>query len=138
MEPDIKSRADIEIFIGRFYEKVRVDPVIGYIFNNIVEMDWDNHIPVIVDFWETILLDNPIYKKNAMAVHYELAKKILLETAQALEGLNRHASTNAAGVVISDRPLKKRIPLFKTADDQITTGLSMNSPSFITAPEVKL
>lgn len=79
MKPDIKSRADIEIFIGSFYEKVRVDPVIGYIFNNVVEMDWENHIPVIVDFWETILLDNPVYKKNAMAVHYELAKKVRLQ-----------------------------------------------------------
>ena len=35
--------------------------------------------PVIVDFWETILLDNPVYKKNAMAVHYELAKKVRLQ-----------------------------------------------------------
>ena len=31
---------------------------------------------MIIDFWETILLDNPVYKKNAMEVHYELNKKI--------------------------------------------------------------
>lgn len=51
----------------------------------------------------------------------------LIDTSRRLEGLNRHASTHAAGVVISDKPLHKRIPLFKTADDQITTGFSMNS-----------
>ncbi len=51
----------------------------------------------------------------------------LIDTSKRLEGLNRHASTHAAGVVISDKPLSKRIPLFKTADDQITTGFSMNS-----------
>ncbi|MFH1664717.1 MAG: DNA polymerase III subunit alpha, partial [Candidatus Omnitrophota bacterium] len=51
----------------------------------------------------------------------------LIDTSRRLEGLNRHASTHAAGVVISDKPLQKRIPLFKTSDDQITTGYAMKS-----------
>ena len=51
----------------------------------------------------------------------------LIDIAKRLEGLNRHASTHAAGVVISDKPLQKRIPLFKTADDQVTTGFAMKS-----------
>ncbi|MDD3374789.1 MAG: DNA polymerase III subunit alpha [Candidatus Omnitrophica bacterium] len=50
----------------------------------------------------------------------------LIETAKVLEGLNRHASTHAAGVVISDKPLTDHVPLFKTSDDQITTGYSMD------------
>ena len=79
MKSDINSREDISLFINKFYDKVKVDPVIGIIFNEIVNMDWDNHIPVIVDFWETILLDNPVYKKNAMEVHYDLNKKFPLE-----------------------------------------------------------
>ncbi|MBD3296589.1 MAG: DNA polymerase III subunit alpha, partial [Candidatus Omnitrophica bacterium] len=51
----------------------------------------------------------------------------LIDISQRLEGLNRHASTHAAGVVISDKVLQERIPLFKTADDQLTTGYSMNT-----------
>ena len=43
--------------------------------------------------------------------------KQLLDTSLALEGLTRHASTHAAD----------HIPLFKTADDQITTGMAMGS-----------
>jgi len=50
----------------------------------------------------------------------------IIETALVLEGLNRHASTHAAGVVISDKPLTEYVPLFKTSDDQITTGYSMD------------
>ncbi len=50
----------------------------------------------------------------------------LIETAKVLEGLNRHASVHAAGVVISDKPLTEHVPLFKTSDDQITTGYDMN------------
>jgi DNA polymerase-3 subunit alpha len=49
----------------------------------------------------------------------------LINTALSLEGLNRHASIHAAGVVIADKPLDNYMPLFKTGDDQITTGYSM-------------
>ncbi len=78
MKPDITTRADIEKFIIEFYEKVKADPTIGFIFTDVAYMDWDTHIRVIVDFWETILLDNPVYRRNAMEVHYELNKKIKL------------------------------------------------------------
>jgi len=50
----------------------------------------------------------------------------LIETAKVLEGLNRHASIHAAGVVISDKPLTEHVPLYKTSDDQITTGYAMD------------
>ncbi len=49
----------------------------------------------------------------------------LVDTAVQLEGLNRHASIHAAGVVIADKPLNNYMPLFKTGDDQVTTGYSM-------------
>ncbi len=51
----------------------------------------------------------------------------LINTALSLEGLNRHASVHAAGVIISDKPLNNYMPVFKTADDQITTGYSMGT-----------
>ena len=75
MKPDIKTREDIEQLITAFYEQVKTDEVIGYIFTKVVKMDWPHHIPVIVNFWESILLDNPVYTKNAMEVHYTLNKK---------------------------------------------------------------
>ncbi|MFH1407093.1 MAG: DNA polymerase III subunit alpha [Candidatus Omnitrophota bacterium] len=51
----------------------------------------------------------------------------LIDTAKVLEGLTRHASMHAAGVVISEKPLTEYIPLYKTGDDQITTGYPMGS-----------
>ena len=51
----------------------------------------------------------------------------LIDTSMKLEGLTRHASTHAAGVVIADGDLTDFIPLFKTSDDQITTGYAMES-----------
>ena len=49
----------------------------------------------------------------------------LIDTALSLEGLNPHASVHAAGVVIADKPLNNYTPLFKTGDDQVTSGYSM-------------
>ncbi len=90
---DIESRADIEKLIISFYEKVKLDATIGFIFNEVVAMDWPHHIPVIVDFWETILLDNPVYKKNAMEVHYDLNKKVALKKEHFTSWLYLFTST---------------------------------------------
>lgn len=79
MKVDISSRADIEKMVLQFYEAVKADKTIGFIFTDVVHMNWEKHIPVIVDFWETILLDNPVYTKNAMEVHYDLNKKFPLK-----------------------------------------------------------
>ena len=55
----------------------------------------------------------------------------LLNTAKVLEGLNRHASIHAAGVVISDKPLTEHVPLFKSSDGQVTTAFDMDGISKI-------
>ena len=43
----------------------------------------------------------------------------LLDIGQRLEGLYRHASTHAAGVVIADRPLIDLVPLYRDARAQL-------------------
>ena len=51
--------------------------------------------------------------------------KELMEVAQRLEGLARHASTHAAGVVISPKPITEFVPLYKSSKDEITTMYPM-------------
>jgi DNA polymerase-3 subunit alpha len=65
------------------------------------------------------------------AVEFDNNAKQLLVTAQVLEGLNRHASIHAAGVVISDKPLTEYVPLFKSSDGQVTTAFDMDGISDI-------
>jgi DNA polymerase III subunit alpha len=55
--------------------------------------------------------------------------KKLLDLSLSLEGLNRHSSTHAAGVVISDLPLVDRIPLCKSPKEDIVTQFAMNEIS---------
>ena len=45
--------------------------------------------------------------------------KSLLSIAIDLEGLNRHVSTHAAGLVIGDRPLNELVPLYKLNDEEM-------------------
>jgi DNA polymerase-3 subunit alpha len=50
----------------------------------------------------------------------------LLDTADSIEGLARHASTHAAGVVISKNPLTDHVPLVKLGDNDVNTQYDMN------------
>ena len=51
--------------------------------------------------------------------------KELMEVGRRLEGVTRHASVHAAGVVIAPRPLTEFAPLYKSQRDEITTQWAM-------------
>ena len=60
---------------------------------------------------------------------YETDEKVkqLLNTALALEGLYRHASIHAAGIVISNKPLVEYMPLFRGKDGEVVTSFDMKN-----------
>jgi hemoglobin len=76
---DIRTKEDIQLLIDRFYKKVVIDPVIGHFFTSVIHLSWDVHIPVMVSFWETVLLGATAYKGNPMIKHVELNKLAALE-----------------------------------------------------------
>ncbi|MDP6388166.1 MAG: DNA polymerase III subunit alpha, partial [Candidatus Pacebacteria bacterium] len=53
--------------------------------------------------------------------------KEMLNIALTLEGLPRHASTHAAGVVISPKPLTEFLPLYKGTNDEVITQFAMGN-----------
>ena len=53
-------------------------------------------------------------------------KTQMLEVALLLEGLPRHASTHAAGVVVSDKPLHEYLPVYKGKEGETLTQFDMN------------
>src|SRR5204862_8326012 len=61
------------------------------------------------------------------AINSDERLKDLMAVALRLEGLSRHASTHAAGVVISPRPLTEVVPLYKSNREEITTQYDMNA-----------
>ena len=49
-----------------------VDDVVGYLFTDIAQINLEQHLPILHDFWETMLLDNMIYQGNPMKKHLAL------------------------------------------------------------------
>ena len=72
---------------------------------------------------EQAIQDEPELKKMERG---EGSEGKLLAIARSLEGLARHASTHASGVVISDRPLVEYLPLFKGPNNEVMTQFTMD------------
>ena len=79
---------------------------------------------------DPLSLDQAIAKEPRLGEMIENDESVcrLMGIARKLEGLYRHASTHAAGVVIGDRPLSDLIPLYSDPrSDMPVTGFNMKS-----------
>ena len=78
MRKDIENRADIDDLMNRFYAAAIADETIGYIFTDVANLDLEHHLPIIGDFWETMLFGTGAYQKhghNPLFVHAALNEK---------------------------------------------------------------
>ena len=69
---DIESREDIIRILESFYRDAFADDLIGRFFTEVVPLNLETHIPVIADFWETVVLGKRMYAKNVMQVHQHI------------------------------------------------------------------
>ena len=72
-------------------------------------------------------IDKALKEEPKLAEMVESDSRIaeLIEISRALEGLSRHASTHAAGVVIGDKPLVEYLPLYKGKKGEVVTQFDM-------------
>jgi hemoglobin len=78
MKKDIENREDIELLVITFYDKVKADETIGYIFNDIAKVNWKKHLPIMFDFWENVLFYTGGYEGNPMIIHQHLNRVVPL------------------------------------------------------------
>ena len=69
---DIKNRADIERLVNAFYGRVREDATIGFIFNEVAQVNWETHLPKMYSFWERVLFGTGDFRGNPMVAHARL------------------------------------------------------------------
>ncbi|MCK5814354.1 MAG: group III truncated hemoglobin [Flavobacteriaceae bacterium] len=69
---DITTRQDIELLVNTFYDNMQNNKELDVLFNDVAKINWETHLPKMYDFWESILLHNPLYKGNPMRVHIQL------------------------------------------------------------------
>lgn len=79
VKPDIENKEDVARLIKLFYEKATVDPVIGHFFTTVIKLDWEKHIPLITNFWSTLLFGGQDYTGNPMEAHMKLNKLSTME-----------------------------------------------------------
>lgn len=79
MKRDITGREDLLVLVTRFYEKLLADNSISYIFTDVAKIDLSNHLPVLVNFWDSILFQSDTYHKNAMQPHLTLHQQSPLQ-----------------------------------------------------------
>lgn len=85
IKPDIQDRAEIETLVNTFYDRVRGDELLGFIFEKIAQTDWQAHLPKMYAFWETVLFRSGGYTGNPIAAH----AKLLPQTAMGREQFDR-------------------------------------------------
>ncbi|KUK35245.1 MAG: DNA polymerase III, alpha subunit, partial [Caldanaerobacter subterraneus] len=79
-------------------------------------------IAKMIPFELGMTIDKALSLNPELKARYENEEKVkqLIDISRSLEGLPRHASTHAAGVVISKEPLVNYVPLQKNEDSIVT------------------
>ena len=72
---DIETREDCERLVRAFYGRALTDPMIGYLFTDVAKLDLEAHVPVLTDFWETLLLGAKSYDRGSFQPHAALHQK---------------------------------------------------------------
>lgn len=79
MKKDLTNAADIQLLVDTFYNQIKEDEVIGYIFTDVAKVDWGHHLPIMYSFWEMMIFGTGSYKGDPMTKHIQLNKKTKLE-----------------------------------------------------------
>jgi hemoglobin len=72
MKKEIINKMDVQWLVDRFYDKIKTDKVVGYIFNDVMKVNWEKHLPVMYAFWENALFYTGGYEGNAMKKHIDI------------------------------------------------------------------
>lgn len=69
---DISNDEDIRKLVHAFYDKVQQDERLGYIFNDAAGVDWESHLPKMVDFWSNLIFQTNRYRGRPFRQHMPL------------------------------------------------------------------
>ena len=66
---ELNTRADVELLVNSFYEKVNKDSLLAPVFAHV---HWPEHLPVMYQFWSSMLLGEQSYQGNPFQKHMNL------------------------------------------------------------------
>lgn len=77
----IETSVDIKEMVDAFYDRIRQDSLVGPVFDTVVKVDWQKHLPRMYAFWTTVALHQAGYKGNPIEKHQDVARRVALEEA---------------------------------------------------------
>jgi len=114
---DLEGPADVHDLVVDFYREVVLDESLAPVFDEVAEVDWAEHIPRLIDYWNGILFGAATRRGSVMAVHRDLHRAAPLTAAHCerwlalweqcldarwrgpnVERARRHARTLMAGL----------------------------------------
>ena len=84
---DLATRADVEALLRRFYGQVLVDDILAEPFAEIRVNGLESHLPVMCDFWQTVLFRAGLYGGSAVRAHQPVHDRHVLTARHFLRWL---------------------------------------------------
>lgn len=74
MQPkdDIQNRQDIIQFVNAFYDKLLDDALMAPLFTEVARINLSEHLPILYNFWESVLFQTGTYRRDTMQPHLDL------------------------------------------------------------------
>ena len=137
----IERRQEVIDYVGRKYGKDHVAQIVtfgtlkarGVIrdVGRVLDMPYAqvDNIAKMIPQELNITLDGALKQNRELKTLYDSDPEVkyLIDMSRRLEGLPRHASMHAAGVVICGKPVDEYVPLSRAADGSITTQYIMTT-----------
>lgn len=95
--PDLDTCDQIAEMVRRFYRDVDVDDLLGPVFNDIAQVDWNTHLPKLTAFWARALLGITGYQGNPYARHAAVHAESALSPAHFSRWLDLFETTLESG-----------------------------------------
>ncbi|MDY0090289.1 MAG: group III truncated hemoglobin [Flavobacteriaceae bacterium] len=113
---DITTLDDIKLLVDSFYGKIRIDILLGGIFNGVIKDRWPEHLEKMYTFWQTVLLEEHTYygspflphaKLPVDAEHFERWMKLFNETVDTFFEGNKATKAKWQGQRMAEMFLSK-------------------------------
>lgn len=69
---ELAGRDEIVQLVDAFYGKIRGDSMLGPIFDEIAQVDWEAHLPKMYAFWQTVLFRDGGFRGDPIGKHARL------------------------------------------------------------------